>query len=371
MSALRVLIPALSAKSYGGDSYFRSILPVLSRRRDVEVVVVAPDERFAACVPAGGAVALRTVRVPGLFRGPARVAWEQSALPRLAREHGASVVFTANNSGLLGGGVPCVIAVRNMEPLTPPWPGTPACLRARHALLARFTGASARAAARVVAASGFVRDAVLGLGVPASRIDVVYHGVDDLPRPEPGAPRSGGFMAAAAKFVRYANLETMLRAFARVRGRGYRGVLRMAGGPHDAGYEREIRALTADLGLGGAVEFLGYRPREEVRALMRDCDAFLFPSMLEACPFTLLEALSQGAAVVATTAPPMPEFAGDGAALVPPRDPEAFAEAAWRAATDAAYAAGLRERAARRADAFTWDAAVNGLVACWRAACVS
>lgn len=371
MSRRRVLIPALSAKSYGGDSYFRSLLPVLARRADVECVVVAPDERYAPFCLEGGAVRLLRADVPGLFRGPARVAWEQAVLPRLARAQGASVIFTANNSGLLASAVPCVVAVRNMEPLTPPRPGTPAALRLRHALLSRFTRASARAAARVVAVSNCVREAVLGLGVPAERVDVVYHGVDDLPRPDLCAPRRGGFMAAAAKFVRYANLETMLRAFARVRARGYRGELRMAGGPHDAGYEREIRALTAALGLDGAVRFLGYRPREEVQALMREADAFLFPSLLEACPFTLLEAMSQGAAVVATTAPPMPEFSGDGALLVGPQDDAAFAEAAWRAAAEPLFAADLRRRARARADAFRWGDAADRLVRCWEAACAS
>lgn len=365
MSALRVLIPALSAKSYGGDSYFRSILPVLSRRKDVETIIVAPDDRYAALCTGGSR--LEVVRVPGMFRGPGRVVWEQSALPRLAREHGANLVYTANNSGLLNSSVPCVIAVRNMEPLVPPTPGTPLSHLARHAILSRFTRSSARSAARVVAASEFVREAVRALGVPNERIDTVYHGVDDLPRPDLTATRQGGFMAAAAKFVRYANLETMIRAFGRLRANGYAGELRFAGGPHDARYEREILALTESLGLKDAVRFLGYRPREEVQRLMREADAFLFPSLLEACPFTLLEAMSQGAAIVATTAPPMPEFAKDGALLVAPKDDAAFATAAESAMTDS----GLRARALARASVFTWTAAVDRLVACWRSACAS
>lgn len=362
---MRVLIPALSAKSYGGDSYFRSILPVLSRQRDIEAVIVAPDERYAALC--SGNVRLEVVRVPGMFRGPGRIVWEQSALPRLAREHGADLVFTANNSGLLGSSVPCVIAVRNMEPLVPPSPGSPLSHRARHAILSRFTRASARSAARVVAASEFVREAVRALGVPDERIDTIYHGVDDLPRPDLSATRRGGFMAAAAKFVRYANLETMIRAFGRLRANGYAGELRVAGGAHDARYEREIHALTDSLGLRDAVRFLGYRPREEVQSLMREADAFLFPSMLESCPFTLLEAMSQGAAIVATTAPPMPEFAKDGAVLAAPKDDAAFAIAAESAMADS----GLRARALARASVFTWSAAVDRLVACWRSACAS
>ncbi len=225
---LRVLISAVSAKSYGGDSYFRSLLPVLSSRSGTECVVIAPDDRYATLCR--GPVRLEVVSIPKVFRGPARAAWDQAMLPRLARRHGASVIYTAANSGVIGSSVPCVIAVRNMEALVPVRPGTPASHRLRHALLSRFTRASARAASRVVAASEFVRETVEALGVPAERITTVYHGVDDLPRPDLSLARKGGYLAAAAKFVRYANLETMIRAFARIRRSGYKGELRMAGG---------------------------------------------------------------------------------------------------------------------------------------------
>lgn len=359
---MRILIPVLSAKGYGGDSYFRSLLPVLSRRSDVECVIIAPDDRYASIC--SGPVRLEVVPVPALFRGPGRVVWEQTALPRLARKHGAQVVFTANNSGLLASSVPCVIAVRNMEPLVPVLGGTPLRQRARHAVLSRFTRVSAHAATRVVAASEFVRGVLCEMGVPDEKIHTIYHGVDDLPRPDVSAARAGGYLAAAAKFVRYANLETMIRAFARLRAGGYKGELRFAGGSHDAGYEREIIELTRALGVENEVEFLGYRPREEVRAMMRESDAFLFPSTLEACPFTLLEAMSQGAAIVATTAAPMPEFAADGALLVPPQDDEAFAAAAQRAMANPA----LRVRARARADAFRWKDSVDRLVDVWRRA---
>ncbi len=98
--------------------------------------------------------------------------------------------------------------------------------------------------------------------------------------------------------------------------------------------------------------------------MMRHADAFLFPSVLEACPFTLLEAMSQAAAIVATTAPPMPEFARDGVLLVPPTDDAAFAEAAFKAMGDVQ----LRERARMRADDFTWAKAADRLVEVWTAA---
>ncbi len=341
----------------------------MSRAVDrVECLLLVSDQRYAEFCKPDGAVRLIEVQLPEWARGQGRIAWEQFHLPSLARAHGASVIYTPNNCGVIGSRIPSVIAIRNMEPLTPLRLPAPASTRLRHATLSRYTRVSARAAARVIAVSGAVRDQVLAMGVPADRIDVIYHGADDLPRPDLSRPPAGGFMAAAAKFVRYANLETMIRAFRILRDRGYAGHLRVAGGGHDALYEGEIRRLTTSLGLDETVQFLGYRPRAEVLLLMRDCDAFLFPSTLEACPFTLLEAMSQGAAIVATVCPPMPEFAADGAELVPATDTTGFAEAAWRLVQDTAAAAALRERAAARAAVFRWSETVERMVRTWERA---
>lgn len=366
MKPLRVLISGLTARNYGGDSYFRSILPVLSRMGDrLECLLVHSDDSYDALCPRDGAVRVLHTDIPLPFRGTARVAWEQLLLPRLARRHGASVIYTACNSGLVTRDLPCVVAIRNMWSLTPVAPGTAASARVRHALQAGFTRLSVRSAARVIAVSGVARDAVLAMGFPEKRIDVIYHGVDDLRRPDLTERPRGGFMAAAAKFIRYANLETMVRAFARLRKLGYPGELRFAGGPHDPVYEGEIRSLVARLGLQDVVRFLGYRPRPEVLSLMRDCDLFLFPSTLEACPFTLLEAMSQGAAIIATTCPPMPEFAADGAALVAPDDDEAFADAAWRLISDEGLRSAQRQRAWERSGTFTWGETAERLLRCW------
>ncbi len=44
---LKVAILALSAKSYGGDSYFRGILPALAEYGgDAEFILLASDARY-------------------------------------------------------------------------------------------------------------------------------------------------------------------------------------------------------------------------------------------------------------------------------------------------------------------------------------
>lgn len=104
--------------------------------------------------------------------------------------------------------------------------------------------------------------------------------------------------------------------------------------------------------------------------MMRECDAFLFSSMLEACPFTLLEAMRQGAPIVTTTSRPMPEFCGDAAIYVEPTDSDAFGEAAYRVVGNPELQVSLHRKARIRAESFKWKDSVSRLIATWkRAAC--
>ena len=371
MSArLRVAISALSAKSYGGDSYVRGILPALGRFADqAEFTLLARDEQYSRLAGESG---IRHVTLPAPEGGVKRILWEQAVLPGVIRRLRSDVLYTANNVGILRADVPCVIAIRNMEPLVPRNAKAPWALQVRHQLLARITQWSVRRAARVVAVSQFVREALVAGGADPQKIDVVYHGIDDVATEDTGLPTDGvrelptEYVAAAAKFVRYANLETLFRAYAVMRDRGFKGPLLFAGGSHDAGYESEIRVLAQQLELGPHVRFLGYVPRERLQAIIRHCRVFLFSSMLEACPFTLLEAMRQGAPIVATTAGPSREFCGQAAEYVESTDSHAFGDTAYRIATNEERRSLLGERGKRRAAEFSWERSISGLMSTFR-----
>ncbi|MHB2025438.1 MAG: glycosyltransferase family 4 protein [Elusimicrobiota bacterium] len=369
---LRVAVSALSANSYGGDSYFRALLPALMRHAgEVECVLLTRDGRYDSfCNPEGAVKPVRCA-LPKFFNGPLRILWEQKMLPSLARELEADVIYTANSAGILYSSQPCVIAVRNMEPLLPALSATSAKFKVRHALLRWVTTASAMRAARVIAVSEYVRETMGALGIPDEKIDVIYHGIDDIPeRKTPRAYQSGTvpYVAAAAKFIRYANLETLFKAFARMKALGYAGELRFAGGAYDAAYELEMRELVRSLGIESSVRFLGYVARADVHGLMSGCDVFLFSSTIEACPFTLLEALRCGAAIVSANSKPMPEFCADAAVYVNPKDGEAMGREAYGIAKNPQLSAFLRGRALERSRFFRWEESVKKLLACWEKA---
>jgi glycosyltransferase involved in cell wall biosynthesis len=370
---LKVAVGALTPKAYGQTAFLSGILPHLAREHGAAKFFLLCAEPPSGLRFDTANIEVVRCQLPGTGSGWARVVWEQTRLPGLIAQLRVDVYYSANNIAVLRSPRPCVIHVRNMEPLTPPATGMPPpVLRIRLRLLRLLTRLSLSTARRVIAASGLVKETVIAMGCPADKVDVIYHGIDDLEASGADAPPRSGYVAAAAKFVRYANLQTAIRGFVHARELGYAGELRVAGGPHDRRYEAEIRALACSLGVASHVRFLGYIERREVLALMRGCDAFVMPSTLEACPFTMLEAMRQGAPIIATTAPPMPEFGGDAPIYVAPHDYRAMGAAIHRIASSPCEQSVLRSRAARRAEDFRWDRTVSQLLEVFnRAACGS
>lgn len=373
---MRVAMPVLSMASYGGESYLRSFLPAVERyAQDTEFLLLASED-----TPLPGVTGrnVKIVMVPAPKRGGryVRVLWEQWVLPKLIRRMDVDVVYTASNVGILRSAKPCVIAVRNMDPLVPKEKRESPLLYFNSVLRTVLSRASLRAAKRIVAVSNYVRQVLITLGVDPAKIDVIYHGIDDLQNPDNhGATCSDApppYIASASKFIRYANLTTLVLAYHRMRLRGFKGALLVAGGSLDGRYEKEVRCLVAKLELSQDVRFLGYISRGEVQSLIRGCSVFLFPSKLEACPFTLLEALRQGAPIVTSNAGPMREICGDAAVYVDPADATGFGDAAYELAMAAELQMALREKARARSGLFRWEDSVTRLVETLkRAACGS
>jgi glycosyltransferase involved in cell wall biosynthesis len=91
--------------------------------------------------------------------------------------------------------------------------------------------------------------------------------------------------------------------------------------------ERALRDRAAGLGLERRVHFLGYR--DDVDAILAECDALLITSTLEATPYVIIEAMAAGRPVVAGNVYGVPELVRDGETgiLVDPRDVREIARA--------------------------------------------
>jgi len=95
-----------------------------------------------------------------------------------------------------------------------------------------------------------------------------------------------------------------------------------------------IEKLIEHLNLGGSVTLTGFR--NDVANILRCSDIGVLCSETESAPLTLLEGMSCGLPMVATSVGGIPEVVRDGfnGLLVPPKQPEELAEAILKLASD-------------------------------------
>ena len=116
------------------------------------------------------------------------------------------------------------------------------------------------------------------------------------------------------------------------------------------------------------ITFLRNVPNRDLPPIHAACDLYLGTSVGgESFGIVLVEAMAAGVPVVASDIPGYDEVVRDGVdgLLVPPRDPEALADAAARVLDDPRLAASLAAAGLRRAAAFDWEVVVGLIEACY------
>ncbi len=269
---------------------------------------------------------------------------ENAVLPFVAGTAGAAFVVNVHGSDV----------VRHE---TRGWPTrllTGATLRRARLVLANSRYLLAEAAAVEASVAG--KGKVVGNGVDASEFACVA-GYDH--------PRR--YLLCVASFVPLKGQDVLLRAFAEVRRRHPALDLLFAGGGRT---RPRCESLCRQLGLEGAVRFLGVRPAGEVRRLLAGAEIVIAPSRWEAFGLVLLEAMAAGRPVIASRVGGVPEVVEDfeTGLLVPPDDPSALADAIGRLLDDATLGARLGRCGREVAERCSWEAIARRYVAAYEEA---
>ncbi|MEA5412819.1 glycosyltransferase family 4 protein [Synechococcus sp. BA-120 BA3] len=202
-------------------------------------------------------------------------------------------------------------------------------------------------------------------GVPEGRLRLVPEGIDTgLWNPEggdtvalaalDGAREPHTVLCVARQYPRK-RVGDLITAFQSVQQRlpSARLVVIGDGPEHGA-----LRELVERLGLGAVVQLLGALPDDgAVREWYRRSALFCLPSIQEGFGIVFLEAMASGLPVVSTTATAIPEVVPHGKAglLVPPRDPQALAEALLQLLTDSERQRSCRAFGRTHVVPFSWD----------------
>jgi len=169
--------------------------------------------------------------------------------------------------------------------------------------------------------------------VPSSKVRVIYNGIDpslfEIPA-DLGLRASLGFrkgvkvIGVIANLIHYKGHRFLLQACPEVKAKCPDVRFLLIG---DGLLRGELETMAEELGVREEVIFLG--SRNDIPALLSIIDVFVLPSLEEGFSNAILEAMAAGKPVVATRVGGVPEAVihGKTGLLVPPKDPQALADA--------------------------------------------
>ena len=204
------------------------------------------------------------------------------------------------------------------------------------------------------------------LDYPADKVTTILGGVDA--KFAPAASSEAGSSAVLNRygitkpFILYAggfepnkNLGSLLESLAILKA-DLRSRLQMViVGKREPGDAKRLETLVPDRSVASMLKPIGHVPEDDLIALYRECELFVFPSLREGLGLPPAEAMACGAPTITSNRTSLPEVVGNQDALFDPEQPQAIAAAIEQALMDPAFRKELAAKGLARARELTWE----------------
>ncbi len=202
-------------------------------------------------------------------------------------------------------------------------------------------------------------DLIKRLGIEHGNIEVIYEGLNNLPKPDINILVNilrhydlvkGEYFIFVGTIQPRKNLERLIKAFKDIP-QPFKLVLVGSKG----WLSDDIYDLPGKLNIKGRVKFLGRVNDQSLSALYSAAIGLVFPSLFEGFGLPILEAFDHKIPVITSNISSMPEVAGKGAILIDPESIDQIKDAMLRLIKDG----GLRKRLViegqRQLQKFSWE----------------
>jgi glycosyltransferase involved in cell wall biosynthesis len=365
---MRIVVNTLSSISKGAVVYLENLLPLLAQHdKKNEYLIILDKKHWGDYYVDQKNFKYRLVRFPS-ENVVLRLIWENIFLPVYLFFKRADLLFTpANICNIIS---PCkrVIVVHNLAPFYPEVVRTERLYqKIRLNLLRKLTKFCVNKVDFVILISqhSFV---VLEKHIKhADQCKVIYHGKNEMFKPDtdPATKQylkekfgiDGEFVLNVSHFYRFKNFENLIKAyegFKEATGKDFQLVL--AGKDSDKLYYKEIKKLIAEKNAAGRkILHLGNLGYDDLIKLLSNCSLFVFPSLHEVCPNTLIEAMACGAPSLVSSGSAMPEICDNAVLYFDPHNAEDIERQMLKLYNDKDLRENLLTKAFERANYFNWQ----------------
>jgi glycosyltransferase involved in cell wall biosynthesis len=222
----------------------------------------------------------------------------------------------------------------------------------------------------IVAASKYIKDDLIALGVAENKITVIYNGIDhklfypaldidsDNVEINPFSIKRPYFIYGSrlsGPDKKHIELIKAFEQFKKNTGLPHRLVL--AGS--DGDYSNEIHKAVFKSDFTSDIFLTGYFPHESFPSLYSGADACVFPSVNEGVGLPILEAMACGIPVLCSSKGALPEAGGDVPLYFDSDNVENITECLVKIVEDKQLRQSMVEKGLERASKFSWDSTVE------------
>ena len=349
---LRVVINGIHAKSGGGVTYLKNILPILANIPNIEMHLFIHKNQFELFYPVDEKVNVILLSFKPTFWNT--LIWEQIAIPIKAWAMGYSVLFSPANYGpimvsnnviLLRNAI-SVLRISENSGQKFYW------LALSLATLVSFIFSK-----KVIAVSNYAKQ-LMTFKLPkifSQKCGVVYHGVKSPQLSDKQYDSLGVDILAVSDIYVQKNYYNLILSFKILLKKRPKLRLIIIGDTIDHDYLKKLKNLIDELKIEKYVIFKGRVENEELIKYYKNCRVFVFPSLVETFGNTLLEAMSFGKAIACSETAAMPEVLRDCGVYFNPEDEFDIANKIELLLANDKLSIKLGRKAMQRADSFSWD----------------
>jgi glycosyltransferase involved in cell wall biosynthesis len=374
---LRIALDTRRVADFGIGTDIRNLVHALARIDDRNQYKLIANERLVpefADLPPN----FETAIFPGLKKGTARDGLAQIRYGLFLRKLEADLFHIPLNAVPLLMPKPYLVTIHDMSTLL-----FASQQGYRNRLRQFYLRRGLIRADRVIAVSmATCRDVEAVLGIPASRMRVVYNAPDPTFH-APGAPAPAGedaeesgypleiqrvrdryrihypFLLYVGRTNPQKNIPRLVEAFAVLRGEiqdhPVYGDLRLLIIGDEISRYPALRHAVIQSRVEDTVRFLGFVPIDTLRAFYQAASAFVFPSLYEGFGLPPLEAMACGTPVVCSAVSSLPEVVGDAAEIVNPENVFDIARGMREVLLDQPRRRRMVERGFEQARRFSWE----------------
>jgi glycosyltransferase involved in cell wall biosynthesis len=371
---MRILINAASAHMGGSVTHLQSILRWLPRQMPAGRFLVYVPEGTTEVLPINSNVEVRAYPYVST-QGPRRLYFDQVEISRLTWQEEIDVLFSATGFGTLWSSVPQVLLVRNMKYFDPQFEAKYRELgrsfrqvrfRRWHSLLSIW------AADAVLFPTRAMRDTVesyISLNGTVTR--PLHYGFDarkfGTKENEQSGPVTdlrqrvgvdGPLLLNVSTYAVHKNLETLIEALSVLRDAHPNLTLVTTTSREQTSDTHEYDALrqrATELDVDDAWKELGYVPHDDLPAVYRAADLYVFPSFTESFGHSMVEAMASGLPVIAAGTEVNREVCGDAGAYFDSFSAANCAATIRAVLDDEDRRAVMEQMSVQRAERFSWE----------------